>query len=167
MFLPSIMQYFNDLSPAEALTYAPATGRPDLRKKWREELLRKNPSLAGKTFSTPIVTGGVTHALSLVADLFVDKGEMVMLPDKYLGELRIALRRPHQAQIRSTRSSTPPAASTSRHPPGVGDSRRKLEDGAGAELPQQSHRLLRHRFGTQSDRRVLIEAAEAAATWSS
>ena len=83
MFLPSVMRYFNDSRPAEALTYAPATGRPDLRKKWREELLRKNPSLAGKSFSTPIVTSGVTHALSLVGDLFVDKGDMVLLPDKF------------------------------------------------------------------------------------
>jgi len=83
MFLPSVMRYFNELSPAEALTYAPATGRPDLRKKWREELLQKNPSLAEKSFSTPIVTSGVTHALSLVGDLFIDKGNMVLLPDKF------------------------------------------------------------------------------------
>ena len=83
MFLPSVMKYFNDLTPAEALTYAPATGRPDLRKKWREELIRKNPSLAGKSFSLPIVTGGVTHALSLVGDLFIDRGDMVLLPDKF------------------------------------------------------------------------------------
>jgi phosphoenolpyruvate carboxykinase (GTP) len=83
MFLPSVMRYFNELTPGEALTYAPATGRPDLRKKWREELLQKNPSLQGKKFSTPIVTSGVTHALSLVGDLFVDKGDMVLLPDKF------------------------------------------------------------------------------------
>jgi len=83
MFLPSVMKYFNDITPAEALTYAPATGRVDLRKKWREELIRKNPSLAGKSFSLPIVTGGVTHALSLVGDLFLDRGDMVLLPDKF------------------------------------------------------------------------------------
>jgi phosphoenolpyruvate carboxykinase (GTP) len=83
MFLPSVMQYFNGLSPAEALTYAPATGRADLRKKWREELVRKNPSLVGKNISTPIVTAGVTHALSLVGDLFINKGEMVLVPDKF------------------------------------------------------------------------------------
>ena len=83
MFLPSIMKYFNDLTPSEALTYAPGTGRPDLRKKWREEMIRKNPSLADKSFSLPIVTGGVTHALSLVGDLFLDRGDMVLLPDKF------------------------------------------------------------------------------------
>jgi phosphoenolpyruvate carboxykinase (GTP) len=83
MFLPSVMRFFNELTPAEALTYAPATGRPDLRKKWREEMLQKNPGLKGKKFSMPIVTGGVTHALSLVGDLFVDKGDMVLMPDKF------------------------------------------------------------------------------------
>lgn len=83
MFLPSVMQYFNNLSPADALTYAPATGRPDLRKLWRQELLRKNPGLAGKSFSIPVVSSGVTHALSLVGDLFVNKGDMVLLPDKF------------------------------------------------------------------------------------
>jgi phosphoenolpyruvate carboxykinase (GTP) len=83
MFLPSVMRFFNDLTPADALTYAPATGRPDLRKKWREDLLQKNPSLAGKKFSMPIVTAGVTHALSLVGDLFIDKGDMVLMPDKF------------------------------------------------------------------------------------
>jgi len=99
MFLPSVMHYFNDLSPAEALTYAPATGRPDLRKIWRDALLRKNPSLAGKRFSMPIVTSGVTHALSLVGDLFVDKGEMVMLPDKYWENYELLFGVRHQAQI--------------------------------------------------------------------
>ena len=83
MALPSVMQYFNGLSPAEALTYAPATGRADLRKAWRAGLLAKNPSLAGKSFSLPIVTSGVTHALNVVGDLFVDPGDMVLLPDKF------------------------------------------------------------------------------------
>jgi len=83
MALESVMQYFNGLTPAEALTYAPATGRADLRKAWRASLLVKNPSLAGKSFSTPIVTSGVTHALNIVGDLFIDPGDMVLLPDKF------------------------------------------------------------------------------------
>ena len=83
MTLESVMQYFHDLTPGEALAYAPATGRPDLRKAWKAHLLEKNPSLAGKSFSLPIVTGGVTHALSLVADLFVDEGDLVLVPDKF------------------------------------------------------------------------------------
>lgn len=99
MFLPSVMRYFNDLTPAETLTYAPATGRLDLRKRWRDELLRKNPSLAGKSFSTPIVTSGVTHALSLVGDLFVDKGDMVLLPDKFWENYELLFGVRFQAQL--------------------------------------------------------------------
>lgn len=83
MFLPAIMKHLHGISPGEALTYAPATGRPDLRQRWREELLAQNPSLAGRSFGTPIVTSGVTHALSLVGDLFVDPDDLVLLPDKF------------------------------------------------------------------------------------
>ena len=99
MVLPSVMHYFNDLTPGESLTYAPATGVPELRKRWREELLRKNPSLAGKKISMPIVTSGVTHALSLVGDMFVDKGEMVLLPDKYWENYELLFGVRCQAQI--------------------------------------------------------------------
>lgn len=99
MFLPSIMEHFPSLSPADALTYAPATGRPDLRAKWRDLLLAKNPSLAGKKFSTPIVTSGVTHALSLVGDLFLDKGDMVLLPDKFWENYDLLYAGRFQAQL--------------------------------------------------------------------
>ena len=99
MFLPSIMQHFPTLSPAEALAYAPATGQSELRGKWRDLLLAKNPSLAGKTFSLPIVTNGVTHALSLVGDLFVDKGDVVLLPDKFWENYELLYATRYQAQL--------------------------------------------------------------------
>ena len=99
MFLPSIMQHFPTLSPADALTYAPATGRPDLRAKWRDLLLSKNPSLADKSFSMPIVTSGVTHAISLVGDLFVDKGDVILLPDKFWENYELLFATRFQAQL--------------------------------------------------------------------
>ncbi len=83
MFLPAVMKQLPGLTPGEVLPYAPATGRPELRKAWREGLLAKNPSLEGQSFSLPIVTAGVTHALSLAADLFVDQGDTILQPDKY------------------------------------------------------------------------------------
>ncbi len=83
MHLKSIMKYLQELGPADALPYAPALGRKDLREAWRQHLLAANPSLLKGAFSLPIVTGGVTHALSLVADLFVDRGDMVLVPDKF------------------------------------------------------------------------------------
>ncbi len=99
MFLPSVMKYFTDITPADALTYAPATGRPDLRKKWREEMIRKSPSLASKSFSLPIVSGGVTHALSLVGDLFIDRGDLVLMPDKFWENYELLFGVRQQAQL--------------------------------------------------------------------
>jgi len=99
MFLPAVMKHLPELRPAEALTYAPATGRPDLRDRWRDELLAKNPSLADKSFSRPIVTSGVTHALSLVGDLFVDKDDLVLLPDKFWENYELLFSVRLQAQL--------------------------------------------------------------------
>ena len=48
MFLPSVMRYFNDLAPADALTYAPATGRPDLRKNGARNCCARTPAWRGR-----------------------------------------------------------------------------------------------------------------------
>jgi len=85
MHLPCVMRGFANLSPDEALPYAPSFGLPSLRSKWREHVIVKNPSLAGKTISLPVVTSGVTHGLSLVADLFVDAGDTVLISDHVWG----------------------------------------------------------------------------------
>lgn len=101
MALPTVMKHFADLTPSEALGYAPPMGIPELRNTWREELLRKNPSLKGKSFSNPIVTCGVTHALSLVGDLFLDPGDLVLLPDKFWENYELIFSVRQQAQIAS------------------------------------------------------------------
>ncbi len=99
MGLESVMKYFAGVSADDVLPYAPALGRPDLRQKWREGLLRKNPSLQGKSFSLPIVTSGVTHALSLAADLFVDPGDVVLVPDKFWENYELLFGVRYQAQL--------------------------------------------------------------------
>ena len=50
MFLPSVMRYFHDLTPAEALTYAPATGRPDLRKNGATSCCARTPASPARNF---------------------------------------------------------------------------------------------------------------------
>ena len=91
MSLPSVMAALRGVSPSDALLYAPATGLPELREGWQAKILRDNPSLAGKRFSTPVVTSGLTHGLSLVGDLFVDPGDTLLLPDKIWGNYRMLL----------------------------------------------------------------------------
>ena len=42
-----------------------------------------NPHLKGKKMSLPIVTSGLTHAISLTAQLFVSEGDSVVCPDLF------------------------------------------------------------------------------------
>lgn len=80
MYFDTIMASFNGIRARESLTYAPSFGIPVLRQQWREEIFRKNPSLQGKPISLPVVTCGVTHGISIFADLWLDPGDVVILP---------------------------------------------------------------------------------------
>lgn len=69
--------------------YAPVLGQPELRAAWKTHLLKENPSLAEAKLSLPIVTSGMTHGFSLLAELFVDSGDTLILPDKIWGNYRL------------------------------------------------------------------------------
>ncbi len=89
MFLPSVDRHLEGLAPSEIYDYAPPAGRAGLRQRWREKLLAENPSMARAPFGTPIVTSAITHGLTLVAELFVDPGDVLLLPDKLWGNYRL------------------------------------------------------------------------------
>jgi aspartate/methionine/tyrosine aminotransferase len=79
--LPSIRSAAPDLSPAELVGYSTTAGEPALRELWKAQMAEKNPGLAGVPTSLPLVTAGLTHGLSLVGDLFLDPGDVVVIPD--------------------------------------------------------------------------------------
>jgi len=85
MYLPSVMSMLSGLEPEETLTYAPSFGIPSLRKAWKEALVGKNPSLASAKISLPVVSHAITHGLSVVGDMWVDPGDVLILPDKMWG----------------------------------------------------------------------------------
>ncbi len=89
MALPPVLKQISGLSADEALNYAPSFGQPALRTAWRDQILAKNPSLDGKALSLPLVTSGITHGLSLAADLFVERGDTLLLPDQLWGNYRM------------------------------------------------------------------------------
>ncbi len=82
MCLPSLSESIR-LPKASVFTYAPSPGRADLRKLWKEMMIRKSPGLKGKNFSQPVVCAALTHGLSMAAYLFCDEGDKVLLPDLY------------------------------------------------------------------------------------
>jgi aspartate/methionine/tyrosine aminotransferase len=55
----------------------------------------------GKQFGLPIVTSAITHGLSLMGDLFVDPGDVILLPDKLWGNYRLTYEVKLGAEIRT------------------------------------------------------------------
>ncbi len=91
MCFGSVMGNLQGVRASQSLTYAPSYGLPALRERWRAELFSKNPSLNAKTISLPVVTCGITHAISIFADVWVDPGDVVLLPDMFWGNYNMIL----------------------------------------------------------------------------
>ena len=89
MHLPVSQELVPELTPESVYGYAPVLGQQALREAWRTHLLQENPSLSEKTFSLPIVTSGMTHGFSLLAELFVDSGDVLILADQIWGNYRL------------------------------------------------------------------------------
>lgn len=82
MHLKVIQDNLSAFAPKDLYEYAPPAGKPELRAAWRKKMIEEQPSLATKSFSNPIVTNALTHGLSVVADLYADNGDSVIIPDK-------------------------------------------------------------------------------------
>jgi aspartate/methionine/tyrosine aminotransferase len=80
--LPSIAAQMN-LPKGATFPYAPSPGLPEIREQWGKMLLQKNPGLAGKLISQPVVSCALTHGLSTAAYLFCDEGDVLLTPDLY------------------------------------------------------------------------------------
>ena len=91
MCFDTVMSSIGHIPAAESLTYAPSFGIPELRRQWYKALFEKNPSLGGKTISLPVVTCGVTHGVSIFADLWVDPDDVVILPELMWGNYNMIL----------------------------------------------------------------------------
>lgn len=99
MRLETVAAYVHHMPMAEALNYAPSFGILPLREHWKKELYQKNASLAGKTISLPVVTNGITHGVSTTADLWVDPGDVVVVPEMMWGNYNMIFRVKHGARF--------------------------------------------------------------------
>jgi aspartate/methionine/tyrosine aminotransferase len=99
MLLPSLSEHVSGLTAREAVSYAPTAGVPELREAWAREIRAKNPSLAGASLSTPVVTSGLTNGIAHLGDMFVDEGDTVVLPDLFWGNYRLIFQERDRAQL--------------------------------------------------------------------
>lgn len=93
MRLPSMDNWIS-LEPNNVFPYASSFGKQELRKTWQELIIKKNPSLKGK-ISLPIVTSGLSHALSIVGYLFINPGDKIFVTDKYWSNYRLIFEQGH------------------------------------------------------------------------
>jgi aspartate/methionine/tyrosine aminotransferase len=82
MVLESLDTLIN-LEKTAGFSYAPSSGRPEIRSAWRKMMIEKNPSLKGKKFGIPVVSSALTHGLSMTGYLFVDEHDEIITPDRY------------------------------------------------------------------------------------
>jgi len=91
MKLDSVAAFVNDIPASNYLTYAPSFGIPDLRKAWKASLYAKNASLDGQQISLPVVTNGITHGIAIFADVWLDPGDVVILPEMMWGNYNLIM----------------------------------------------------------------------------
>jgi aspartate/methionine/tyrosine aminotransferase len=69
-----------------SLLYSPVEGIPEVRRAWRAWQRRNQPDELPSTL--PLVTAGLTHGLSLAADLFGGEGRAVAVASPFWGNYR-------------------------------------------------------------------------------
>ncbi len=99
MNIPSTAACIQGMDPDNYLSYAPSFGVLDLRKKWKTLLYQKNSNLENKKVSLPVVTSGITHGISTFADLWVNPGDKIILPDMIWGNYRMTFCVRNRAEI--------------------------------------------------------------------
>lgn len=90
-YLPSLQASFGGMTSAETFPYAPILGLPELRKAWRDWILRKlehDREKLDACMTMPVITPGITGGLHVAAKLFVDPDEVVVSPDRLWGNYR-------------------------------------------------------------------------------
>ncbi len=89
--LPDLASAFTGLSAQDldsALHGSPVLGLPEVRQRWRQ--WQRRAIAAGVPSSLPVVTAGLSHGLSLLADLFGGEGRAVAVPQPFWGNYRQA-----------------------------------------------------------------------------
>jgi amino transferase len=81
--LPSINEVIKELSTTEYLPYSPTPGLLKIRELWKEKILKENSTINSKYLSLPMVTTGITQGIDIVANLFSEKDDALLLPNLF------------------------------------------------------------------------------------
>ncbi len=101
MELPLMRKQLPWLEPSQAVAYAPSSGDPALRERWKQEILRKNPGINPDEISLPLTVSGLTNGISLIADMFLDEGDDVVVPDMFWGNYKLIFEERRLASLKT------------------------------------------------------------------
>lgn len=82
---PLIHSFFHGLDTEEVVPYTPETGTPAFRAAWRRWILSRagdESARLERQLHQPILTPGITAAISICARMFVDPGRSVVVADR-------------------------------------------------------------------------------------
>jgi aspartate/methionine/tyrosine aminotransferase len=100
LILSAVAESMPTLSPKEAVSYAPTPGFDPVRQAWKDLLVKKNPSLDPKAFSLPVVVPGITAGISYTADLFLDRGTVMLASDPCWDNYSLIFTERREAQLK-------------------------------------------------------------------
>jgi aspartate/methionine/tyrosine aminotransferase len=90
MHLACVQEHFAaGLKPNDLYPYMPSTGSKTLRDAWAAKQRAETPSLGAHPCSLPVVTNALTHGLALAGELFIERGDTVLLPDMLWGNYKL------------------------------------------------------------------------------
>ncbi len=78
-----------NLDASQCVPYASSYGLLPLRQLWQQQLLEKNTTLQKEYSSLPVVTGGITQGLWITFQMFLGRGEELLLPHLFWPNYRL------------------------------------------------------------------------------
>src|SRR3989338_3308904 len=102
LFLSAIQEKIL-LPPKDIYLYASSYGIPELRQEWKKHIYEQNPTLTksqpNTPISQPIIANGLTHALQIIGQLFINKDDHIILPDLFWGNYKLIFEHANHAQL--------------------------------------------------------------------
>ncbi|GHT87363.1 hypothetical protein FACS1894137_14580 [Spirochaetia bacterium] len=81
LILSAIRNAMPGLLEKEIVTYAPTAGVEEVRKAWKDSMVKKNSSLNPEGITLPAAVPGITAGISFAADLFLDDTGTIIASD--------------------------------------------------------------------------------------
>ena len=138
----------------------PASGFPNCGRNGESCLTIKNPGLKGKTFSQPVVTAALTHALSIAGYMFLDPSDEVIIPDLYWDNYELVFTEAYGAKLSFYNTFVNGGFDVAAFSKAL-NSGKVGKKFVLLEFPEQSHRLYTHEAEAKALTTEIRKAAEA------